>query len=158
MFYDENDFTDPNCEELYPRIKVLAEKEAWRISKQSKGRLNLSVICPGLVLGNYILQKPTFTQIFMINMFKNPFKFNLNTSIVDVDDVAKGHIRCLTRPEISRGKRYLMIEGTYWYDDILAVIKEEFEPQGYSFCKIHLPDIVIRLLSYFSVYVKIISK
>lgn len=37
----------------YATSKVLAEREAWRIYFQSEGKLNLTVINPGIVLGKY---------------------------------------------------------------------------------------------------------
>ena len=29
-------------------------------------------------------------------------------------------------PETSRGKRYLLVENTYWYKDLLNILREEF--------------------------------
>ena len=55
--YSESDFSDENFTALYPRSKVLAEKEAWKIANQHN--LNLTVLCPSLILGEYLLDNYT---------------------------------------------------------------------------------------------------
>lgn len=56
---DENSWFKPNIKHPYYTSKALAEIEAWRFYFESKGKLNLTVINPALVLGKYLT--PNFT-------------------------------------------------------------------------------------------------
>jgi len=42
---------------------------------------------------------------------------------VDVRDTALAHVRALKRPEVSNGKRYLLVEGSYWFEDIINILR-----------------------------------
>jgi len=54
---------------------------------------------------------------------------------VDVRDVALAHVLSIdhAKLEITNGKRYLIVEGSYWMPDMVKVLKEEFKKYGYKF-------------------------
>ena len=56
-------------------------------------------------------------------LFKSPIYMELNLAIVDVVDVAKAHVECLKKQELTKGKRYITSEGTYTTTDILNILK-----------------------------------
>lgn len=59
----------------------------------------------------------------------------VSLAIVDVRDVALAHVLAID-PEkinITNGKRYLLVEGAYWMEDMIGVLKEEFSKYGYKF-------------------------
>lgn len=59
----------------------------------------------------------------------------ISLGLVDVRDVALAHVLALDQSKlaITNGKRYLLVEGTYWLEDILGIFKEEFSKYGYKF-------------------------
>lgn len=55
LIWNDNDWTIENCGHLYDQTKMLAEKKAWEIAK--KNNLNLTVMNPGLIIGNFVLTR-----------------------------------------------------------------------------------------------------
>ena len=55
-----------------------------------------------------------------------PFIPNISLSIVDVTDTAMAHLRALQKLDETDGKRYILCENTYWYRDIVSILKKEF--------------------------------
>lgn len=40
---------------------------------------------------------------------------------------------CLKKENLTRGKRYVLVENVYWIEDILRILRERFEKDGYKF-------------------------
>ncbi|KAL8343813.1 hypothetical protein RB601_004363 [Gaeumannomyces tritici] len=80
----------------YHYSKVLAEKEAWRISKE-QARWDLVVICPGLVLGPPLSRGSESGSLFLMDeLLRGDLFFgvpNLYFCTVDVRDVAAAHAK-----------------------------------------------------------------
>lgn len=137
LIVDSKSFTKENCGHLYDQSKLLAEKTAWDIAKQYN--MNLSTICPGVVLGEMILHReaPSLTLLKMI--MKSPFYLNCYMRIVSAYDVALAHVRCLERPEISKGQRYILVENNYYMGSLAKLLREKFSPYGYRFGYFSMP-------------------
>ncbi|TLD09557.1 hypothetical protein PspLS_11822 [Pyricularia sp. CBS 133598] len=81
----------------YHYSKVLAEKEAWRITKE-QSRWDMVVICPGLVLGPSLSEggSDSGSLLLMDQILGGQFFFgmpNLNVAIADVREVATAHVQ-----------------------------------------------------------------
>ena len=79
----------------------------------------------------------TSNQIF-IRAMNNNLKAIIKIGIpfVDVRDAASAHVLCiLEKRVISNAKRYLVTEGCYWLSDLVDVLRDEFEKQGYPLTK-----------------------
>lgn len=148
-FYDSSDFSDPDSNSFYASIKVAAERLAWQISIKSKGKMNLSVICPGLVIGQYLMPKYTSSSGVLIRVFNSKVILPISLSTVSIQDVVLAHINCLKRPIISKGKRYILVENSYWMKDVRDLIGSEFEQFGYNFRSIFLSVFFVWILSFF---------
>ena len=148
-YFTAEDFSDEDCKSFYGKIKVTAEKEAWKIALKSKGKMNLSVICPGLVIGEYLMPNYTVSSGGLIRVFNSKFDLPISITMVSIQDVVLAHINCLKRPIVSKGKRYILVENTYWCKDVKDIMRCEFEQYGYNLKSWFLPVFVIWLLSFF---------
>ena len=151
-FYTSEDYSEKNYYKylLYAESKTLAEKEAWRISEKYKGKLNLTVLRPGLIIDETLTSRESFGNNTLIKMaFNYHFAFDMTFSIVSAFDVAKTCIKCLELPEVSRNKKYFLVENSYYISDVTNILKEEFEKFGYWFYRIYFPNFFIFIGSKF---------
>ena len=132
----------------YVKSKTLAEREAWRIYFRSKGKLNLTIICPGLVLGEYIMPSFTESSKVIVELFKAPAIVPYAFHLVSIESVVSAHINSLKKPDLTRGKRYVLVENTYWIEDMIRILRERFTKDGYKFAKYHAPYMAIKMMSY----------
>lgn len=95
----------------YHLSKVLAEKEAWRLSAQQT-RWSLVTINPGLILGPSLTPGSESGSLFLLDeMLKGYFFYgmpDLSLTTVDVREVAKAHINAALNP--SANGRYILAE------------------------------------------------
>ena len=149
-YFTNKNFSDEDTTMLYPRSKVLAEKAAWEIYNKNKTKLNLSVICPSIVIDRCLTSRPSKSNTPIKILFKSPLLLNSPLSLVSAKDVALAHIRCLERPEKTRGKRYLLVENTYSMGDLNKIYRDEFGKYGYRFSRYYLPSIFVWFGTFFS--------
>lgn len=108
--------SDPYC-----LSKRHSEFEAWKFSK--KNGLDLVTICPSLILGpNFYKHTPTTINVSAMLNNQIPFRLPMQTSVVDVRDVARAHILAFEKAEASG--RYL-VSGTY-VADFFESLKEVY--------------------------------
>lgn len=96
----------------YHYSKVLAEKEAWKMSREQT-RWDLVVICPGLVLGPPLSQASESGSLFLMDeLLRGELFFgvpNLFFCTVDVRDVAAAHVGAAdTTAATAAGRRYIV--------------------------------------------------
>ena len=139
-WYTPSDFSSPTSPQLYSKSKVLAEKQAWEIYEKYKKKLNLSVICPGVIIDETLTTKRSPCNFLMKILFNIPVLFDTYLPIVSARDCAEAHFRCLERPEESRGKRYILVENTYSCRDLVMLLEGEFGRYGYWFWKVRVPN------------------
>ena len=73
----------------------------------------------------------------------------LSFEYCDVRDVAEAHILALEKPEETRGKRYIIVENSYWFQDILEKLKTQYKDSSYSFKTNIIPDWIFSMVSLF---------
>ena len=129
----------------YDYSKLLAEKEAWSISKQ-QSRWDLLVLNPGLIFGPSFTQQSASTSLAIIRQMANgglrsgvP---NVDLFMVDVRDVASAHIKAGYTPSASG--RHILVANTQPMLAVAKILKEKF-PQ-FPFPKRELPKLLIWLL------------
>ncbi|KAJ4840499.1 hypothetical protein Tsubulata_000431 [Turnera subulata] len=123
---DEKCWTDvEHCQKngiWYPLSKTMAEKAAWKFSKENG--LDVVVVNPGTVLGPVI---PPFLNASMI-MFLKLLQGSTETYVdyfmgpVHFKDVAMAHIMVYENPAASG--RHLCVEAICHYSDFAARVKE----------------------------------
>ena len=133
----------------YIKSKTLAEREAWKIYFRSKGKLNLTVICPGLVLGEYIMPSYTESSKIIIELFKAPAIVPYAFHTVSIQSVVDAHLNSLKKKDLTRGKRYVLVENTYWIEDFIRILRERFGKDGYKFARYHAPYFAVKMMSFF---------
>lgn len=114
------------------------------------------MICPGLVLGDYIMPNYTESSKIIIEMFNAPLLIKYALSLVSIESVVDAHIKSLQKPDLTRGKRYILVENTYWLEDMVRILRERFEKDGYRFAKFKAPYLLMKALSYVNTEIKLV--
>lgn len=133
----------------YQYSKKIAEKEAWKIDK-SQNRWKLAVINPGFVLGPSLTDRNDSASIdFMLSLMNGKLRIGvpeLYTSIVDVRDVAKAHIKAFENDNISG--RYIVVNESHSMKKIADILLSKYSGK-YPIPKNILPKTLMYLLGPF---------
>jgi len=72
----------------------------------------------------------------------------VNFNIVDVRDVALAHVIPLEKIEETKGKRYILYadNGSFWMEDYMTILREEFSPYGYKIPSMRVPNWVFSIV------------
>eukprot|EP01015_Nassula_variabilis_P027518 TRINITY_DN5653_c0_g1_i6.p2 TRINITY_DN5653_c0_g1~~TRINITY_DN5653_c0_g1_i6.p2 ORF type:complete len:203 (-),score=13.38 TRINITY_DN5653_c0_g1_i6:178-786(-) len=130
------DRSNPASIAPYAQSKYFAEQEVWKFYKAHSDKIDVTTVNPGLVFGpnisgNDFTSGDIIKQIFHREIPGCP---NISFSCVDVRDVAFAHIQAM-KNENSKGQRYCLSENTYTFQQLILILSEEFEKQGYRFNK-----------------------
>jgi nucleoside-diphosphate-sugar epimerase len=141
--------TSTKTHQPYNLSKTLAEKEAWRISKE-QDRWDLLVINPGFVMGPSLSKRIDSASIdFMRSLINGKFASGLPDlyfSLVDVRDVAKAHINAGFREKASG--RHILIADVKRAIEMAEILREKFHDE-YKLPKSVLPNFVVYLIGPF---------
>lgn len=114
----------------YGFSKVLAEKKAWDIQKNSSG-WDLVVVNPSFVMGPGINPDATSESFtFMKQLIDGSSKSGvpyLSFGLVDVRDVASAHFHAAFKPKANG--RHILCAGTLTMLEMAMVLKKEFGKQ-----------------------------
>ena len=131
----------------YSYSKVLSERLAWKIAG-SQDRWDLVVLNPGLALGPALSPHATSESVRIIRDFGTGLYRlgvpNGELGIVDVRDVADGHVRAAMKAEASG--RYILVAETLSLQEIAAVLRDHFGGD-FPFPRRTLPNFVTVLLA-----------
>ncbi|MEN0052673.1 MAG: aldehyde reductase [Mucilaginibacter sp.] len=124
--FRETDWTALNSKTpAYQKSKTLAERAAWDFIAQEGGGLELAAINPVAVFGP-VLGPDYSHSIYNIKRLlveKGQGIPKINTSVVDVRDVADLHVMAMTNPA-AKGQRFLATAGqSIWMVDIAEILK-----------------------------------
>lgn len=148
--FDEEDWSDPSWPRITPYLKskTLAERAAWDFVEDSAPGMELTVINPCLILG-CPLDDRYGTSLRVIERLlrgRDPLLPNVGMSIVDVEDVARMHVRAITEPR-TVGKRIIGAAGFMWLTEMARTLKDAY-PQSRVALRT-APDLAIRLVGLF---------
>lgn len=123
--YDERNWTDADGKfaTAYYASKTLAERAAWA-EAETLG-LDLTVLCPGMILGPMI-GKTAATSVGIVRNLLNgryPAMPKFTVPVVDVRDVAAAHILAL-QTEASIGERIILAGQSLSVVEIVAILRE----------------------------------
>jgi dihydroflavonol-4-reductase len=147
--YNENDWTDPTNKKdttPYYRSKTIAEKTAWDFIKKDKSGLQLTSICPGLILGP-VLEKDFGTSANMVIKAMDgsiPALPNIGFEIVDARSIADLHIRAMEIPEAA-GERFAGSTDYLTFKEVADILREKYPNRKIP--KITLPNFAVRLFA-----------
>lgn len=155
--FRENDWADLDTMNKIALSKFLAEKKAWDIYNKNKNKIHFTSLVPGLMVGPSLKSKPNVSVIFFQKSFESLGSIpHISFPLVDVRDVALAAIMTLEKP-ISNGKRYLIVQGSYWWEDIINIVRAEFEKYGYSFPKSKMSTFWIKIASWWNPFLYFIK-
>lgn len=83
-----------------------------------------------------------------VMMKKIPGVPNIHMGAVDVRNVAQAHLQAIKVPEAA-GKRFLLVEGSYWFREIGEIMNKNYKDQGYSVAYKEMPKFAIWMASWF---------
>ena len=125
--FTENDWTVTTGKvPAYQKSKTLAERAAWEFIEKEGGQLELSVVNPVGVLGPVLGSDYSHSIHFLQNMMegKMPGCPKVNSSYVDVRDVADLHLRAMTNPA-AKGQRFIATAGeSIWMVEVAKILKQ----------------------------------
>lgn len=152
--YTEEDWAEENGLPPYELSKLRAERAAWDFHEkiEDQNKFELVTVHPGVVIGPPLTEATgeatSLSVVKKILSNEIPMVINLNLFLVDVRDVAAGHIAAMHKPGIS-GSRYLLSGENRWMGEIARTISEEFTPQGYKIASWQMPKIGLWVYSFF---------
>ncbi|MDJ0811376.1 MAG: aldehyde reductase [Desulfobacterales bacterium] len=147
--FTENDWNETSSEahQPYSYSKTIAEKEAWKIA-EGQSQWDLVVINPGWILGPSLTQRTDSMSIKTMLEFGNgTYKSGvpqLWTSIVDVRDVARAHVKAGFTPE-ARG-RHILVSGERTLLDLALILRDKFG-DDYPFPRREAPKSIFWLIA-----------
>jgi dihydroflavonol-4-reductase len=150
--FDETVWTDLRGDDVlaYARSKTLAERAAWDfVAKEGLG-LELSVVCPVLVLGPLLTSdfSPSVALVQRLLEGAIPGCPRLYMGIVDVRDVADLHVRAMADPA-AKGERFLAVAGDFMsVRDIGGVLKARLGPAARRVPTRELPNWMLRMVGF----------
>jgi nucleoside-diphosphate-sugar epimerase len=133
--YTEEDWTDPDTPGLpaYPRSKAIAERAAWDFIESEGGDTGLVVVNPTFIAGPSLVPalRSTLTAFKAIIEGTMPALPRQRFGVVDVRDVADGHISAMATPAAA-GKRYLLLADgpTITWLGLAQILREHLGPAG----------------------------
>lgn len=141
--------TSSESHQPYSYSKTVAERLAWEIAER-QDRWDLVVVNPGLVLGPALSVHAGSESISIMRDFATGlYRFGapaLEFGVVDVRDVADGHLRAGLTPGASG--RHILASETLSLLDIGRILRARFGA-GYPFPRFVVPKPIIALTSPF---------
>lgn len=147
--FNENDWTDPNADDVLPytKSKTLAERAAWDFMAKEGGRLELAVVNPVGVFGP-VLGADYATSILLVQRMMDgamPGCPRLYFGVVDVRDVAGLHVRAMNHPA-AKGERFIALAGDFMsMVEIARVLKHRMGAAAKRVPTRQVPDWLVRL-------------
>ncbi|MDE0475367.1 MAG: NAD-dependent epimerase/dehydratase family protein [Gammaproteobacteria bacterium] len=131
----------------YSYSKTMAERLAWKIADR-QDRWDLVAVNPGLVLGPGLGRNTSAEGVLIMRDLGNGYyRFGapeLEYAIVDVRDVAEGHLRAGLIPE-ARG-RHILVSETLSLIEIASILRSHFG-DGYPFPRRTVSKVVALMLA-----------
>jgi len=137
-------------EDAYNTAKIKQEKFVWEFFANNKGKIEITTLCPGLLVGPLLNKKQNISEEIIKELMskKLPGIPDINFAVVDVRDAAAAHLQALQIPNTS-GKRYIIANKSMSMKDITEVLAKEFEKYGYKFPKTLLKRCALKFDSMF---------
>ena len=144
--YTEKDWSPEAGCAPYEKSKLKAEQAAWDFVKKlsDNKRFELAVVNPAYVQGPLLsASSGEGSKEFCDRLLtkKMPALPDLSFPIIDVRDVADAHIAAMEKTDAA-GNRHILINRTVHITEFAKIIRDEFQPQGYTIPSEELPKSV----------------
>ena len=110
---------------------------------------------PGFVLGPTLTDTPNISVDIIAKIMNQnmPALVDVMSPCVDVRDVAQAHLLAL-RHSNSNGRRYMLVEGSYTFEEQVNFLRQEFEPQGWRLVRRKVGYCLTKFFSFFDSDIK----
>ncbi|HEY9195072.1 MAG TPA: aldehyde reductase [Mucilaginibacter sp.] len=145
--YDETVWTNTAKAPAYQKSKTLAEKAAWEFIEQEGRGLELTVVNPVTVMGPVLGASYSHSIHLIKNLLtgKMPGCPRINSSFVDVRDVATLHLLAMMGPA-ANGERFVATAGeSIWLVDVARILKENLGDAAARVMVRTLPNTLLRI-------------
>lgn len=154
--FNEKDWTDvSNYKDTTPyyRSKTIAEKVAWDFIKKEESGLELTTICPAVILGPVIDHDFGTSANIIISLLNGsvPALPKIEFDVVDVRSVADLLIKAMEMPQAANN-RYIASSGHFNYKEIAQILKQEYPDRKIP--SVVLPDFATKIFSVFQPLLK----
>ena len=144
--YTEKDWSPEAGCPPYEMSKLKAEEAAWDFVKKldDNKHFELAVVNPAYVQGPLLsASSGEASKEFCDRLLnkKMPALPDISFPIVDVRDVAAAHIAAMEKSEAA-GNRHILTNRTIHFTEFAKILRDEFQPQGYSIPSEELPKSV----------------
>ncbi len=156
--YKEDHWGEPDNVTCVDKSKIFAERSAWYFTNENKGKIDLTVICPGFLIGPCLQKHFEFASGLFFKKFMDGrvnSLLDIYIPFVDVRDAAKLHIQALWN-EASKNQRYLCVHSTVQYIDLSNTLTRLFKgkDQFFRFPTDTIPALPLKLIALFDSNVK----
>jgi len=136
--FGPNDWTQLTGSNItaYQRSKTIAEKFVWEFKKINNPSFDICTMNPGMVVGPLLskvgCKSTSSKQVKDFLTGVTPALPRVKIPIVDIRDVALGHIRALDMKLEVDGNRYILCADVVWMVELTQALLVEYEPVGYK--------------------------
>ncbi len=142
--YTEEDWLTEENADAYVKSKIRAERAAWDFMKKldNEQKFELVVVHPSLIQGPILsaasgIATATFPTMLLEGKSS---MWNICLGVIDIRDVATAEIAAMFTPSAA-GKRFILSCGTLTGKEFSKIIKDEFEPHGYTVSMLEEPSV-----------------
>lgn len=151
--FTADDWTDLNGRDInaYIESKTRAERRAWDIMRAAGQEKRLSTINPSAILGPLLDDDPGTSAGMLVRLLNGsvPAIPRIPFVIVDVQDVAAGHVLAMTDPQAA-GRRFPMGERAMFMPEVAGEARAALPPaQAARVPRRVMPDWAVRAYSLF---------
>ena len=156
--YKEDHWGEPDNVTCVDKSKIFAERSAWYYTKENKDMIDLTVICPGFLIGPCLQNHFDFASGLFFKKFMDGrvnSLLDIYIPFVDVRDAAKLHVQALWN-DASKNQRYLCVHSTVLYKEMSNILSRLFKgrDQYFRFPTDTIPALPLKLIALFDSNVK----
>eukprot|EP01017_Pseudomicrothorax_dubius_P050966 TRINITY_DN9734_c0_g1_i1.p1 TRINITY_DN9734_c0_g1~~TRINITY_DN9734_c0_g1_i1.p1 ORF type:complete len:347 (+),score=101.92 TRINITY_DN9734_c0_g1_i1:120-1160(+) len=139
----------------YEKSKYHAEKAVWAFYEEHKDKIQIAVVNPGFILGPPFCKSGFSSGDLIIQIMTKKLAVipDIAFACVDVRQVAEAHYKAMILPS-SNGKRHILSGGTHTVEELVGILRAEFEKYGYSFPSMKVGFCPMKLASLFDPKIK----
>lgn len=128
-----------------------AEKEMWQIYQENLDKINILCLNISTVIGPIFSSHLSYPYENIVRKaLKEEFSgiIRINIPLVDVRDVAQANIKAL-ETETNNVKKIIISAECMWFEEIMIILREEFEKFGYKIPSLKMGYCPMKLISLF---------
>lgn len=110
--------------------------EAWKIYKENKGKIEITVIVSGVCIGSNLHKRLYIGSRYAQSVLTDELKMvpQYKEGMVDVRDVADAHYKGMVNSKAD-GERFIVTTGTYKFMEVVNIVEQMYKFKGYSIWK-----------------------